>query len=95
MADYRVIAEGTGYRLGLWQCRDPEPGAHQPERASLFAMIFPVTGAFVRERDGERELVDSTRVVFENAGEWYRIQHPVAGGDRCTVLELGDALIPL
>jgi AraC-like DNA-binding protein len=92
VADYRVITEGTGYRLGLWQCSDPEPGAHEPERAALFGLIFPVTGAFVRERDGERELVDSTRVVFENAGEWYRIHHPVAGGDRCTVLELAGSL---
>jgi AraC-like DNA-binding protein len=92
VSKYRLVHAGWGYRLGEWQCHATEPGLHAHEQATDCTLVFPVAGAFVRERDGERELVDSTRVVFENAGEWYQILHPVAGGDRCTVLSLSEPL---
>ena len=87
-----MVAAGSGYRLGVWRCSEPEPGPHPPELATSFEIIFPIAGAFVRERDGEREFADCTRVVFENAGEWYRVHHPVAGGDVCTVLTVTEPM---
>ena len=92
MGRYRPVAAGSGFQVGVWRCDECEPGPHEAEQATAFALVFPVAGAFVREQNGVRAFVDCTRVLLENAGEWYHVTHPVAGGDECTVLTLSERL---
>ncbi|HEX2187527.1 MAG TPA: helix-turn-helix transcriptional regulator [Longimicrobiaceae bacterium] len=71
----------------------PEPGLHEAERVERHEIVFPTAGLYVREIAGRREHADATRVVFGNAGDCYRVHHPVPGGDRCTVITLGPGLV--
>jgi AraC-like DNA-binding protein len=89
---FQPLASTGAYSVGVWSCVCPEPAPHGDERAELHEIILPTRGMFVREIEGEREVVDATRVVFGNPGEWYRVWHPVAGGDECTLLMLEPPL---
>lgn len=93
MPHYSVVHEGSGWTLGLWRCAQPEPGGHGPERTSRHQIVFPTHGAYARTIEGRREILDVSRVVYFNAGEWYEVDHPVGGGDRCIVLSLEPALL--
>lgn len=93
MSRYTVLHSGTGWALGLWRCDAPEPGPAAPERTDEHHVAFPTHGVYGRRIDGRRELLDATRVVYFNASQWYEVDHPVGGGDRCTVLSLDPALV--
>lgn len=93
MSTYRTLFAGDGWSVGLWRCDAPEPGLHPPERTTEHQVVFPTHGSYGRTVAGVREVLDATRVVYFNPGEWYEVDHPVAGGDRCTVLSLDPVLI--
>jgi AraC family transcriptional regulator len=70
-----------------WCCRPIEPAFGAEEESSGHVIIFPRTGVYVERRAGRENVVaDPTRVLFFNAGETYRVAHPVAGGDDCTTI---------
>jgi AraC family transcriptional regulator len=93
LSRYTVVHEGSGWSLGLWRCEAPEPGTHAPERATHHLIVFPTHGGYARRIEGVRELLDASRVVYFNADEWYEVDHPFGGGDRCTVLSLEPELV--
>src|SRR5262245_37723593 len=62
-------------------------GNGRHEEQCLVATIALVrSGAFVRRDRMGRHVADATRVVFFDPTEPYMVDHPVPGGDRCTVL---------
>jgi AraC family transcriptional regulator len=70
-----------------WSCRGTEQHFGEEEESSGHVIVFPRIGLFVERRAGrENVVVDPTRVLFFNAGETYRVAHPVAGGDDCTAI---------
>lgn len=93
MSRYALLHAGTGWSIGLWRCEASEPGSHPPERTAEHQVVFPTHGTYGRTIDGVREVLDATRVVYFNPGEWYAVDHPRGGGDRCTVLSLEAALV--
>lgn len=91
---YTVVHTGSGWSLGLWRCDATEPGAaHPAERTGEHQVVFPTRGVYARRIESRREMLDATRVVYFNAGEWYEVDHPVGGGDRCTVISLKPAVV--
>jgi len=52
-------------------------------------LVFPYRGAFVRHVGSKDAAVaEANQVVFFNAGESYRISHPIEGGDACLSLSI-------
>lgn len=51
-------------------------------------LVFPYRGVYVRHVGRDDAVAEANQVLFFNAGEGYRVSHPVAGGDACLVLEL-------
>jgi AraC family transcriptional regulator len=47
---------------------------------------FPYRGLFVRHRDAEICVAEAGQVLLRNAGENYRVTHPVPGGDSSLVV---------
>jgi AraC-like DNA-binding protein len=63
-------------------------GNGRHEEQCLVATIALVrSGAFVRRDRMGKHVADATRVVFFDPTEPYMVDHPVPGGDRCTVLK--------
>lgn len=53
------------------------------ECAQTTYLVFPYRGVYVRHVGGNDSVAESNQVLFFNAGEEYRISHPVEGGDAC------------
>jgi AraC-like DNA-binding protein len=64
------------------------------EHSAATELVFPYRGAFVRHLGGDDAVAEANQVLFFNAGEGYRVSHPVPGGDCCLTLRLGEPLLP-
>src|SRR5689334_22715846 len=78
-----------------WRCRGTESHFGSEEESSGYVLVFPRTGLYVERRAGNDPVVaDPSRVLFFNAGDVYRVAHPVSGGDDCSAIRFnGKALL--
>jgi AraC-like DNA-binding protein len=63
------------------------------ERSGAHEVVFTRGGAFVKHVAGREVLADANHVIFFNAGEPYRVTHPIDGGDDCTVFRFAPGLL--
>jgi AraC family transcriptional regulator len=85
-----LVARGLEVEVLDYRCR---AGVHPPgpeEHNDRHSIVFVRRGVFVRTVRGQGGLADANHVLFFNAGEPYRIEHPVDGGDDCTILALAE-----
>ena len=61
------------------QGRHAQPSGEEATRATY--LVFPYRGVFVRHLGRDQAVAEANQVLFFNAGESYRVSHPVAGGD--------------
>jgi AraC-like DNA-binding protein len=64
-----------------------------PEWTAATALVFPYRGTFLRHVGDETVVADPNVLLFFNAGEEYRISHPVEGGDACLSIVVAPALL--
>lgn len=63
------------------------------ECAAATNLVFPYRGVFVRHVGGEDAVAEANQLLFFNAGEEYRVSHPVEGGDACLSLAIKEPLL--
>lgn len=86
------------YRSGVvrvldYRCAHTQAGICGEECNEGASIVFPRRGVF-RKRSNRGEIVaDPCAVVFFDDGEHYRIDHPVPGGDECTVFHLPPGIL--
>jgi AraC family transcriptional regulator len=73
-------------------CRGSARPPGPEEQAAETQLVFPYRGAYVRHLGRDEAVAEANQVLFFNAGEAYRVSHPVAGGDASLTVLLGDAL---
>jgi AraC-like DNA-binding protein len=56
-------------------------------------LVFPYRGVYLRHVGTDQAVADANHVLFFNAGQGYRVSHPVEGGDASLVLCLPDAIL--
>lgn len=61
------------------------------ECASATQLVFPYRGVYVRHVDADMAVAEASQMLCFNAGEGYRISHPVEGGDACLSLTIDEA----
>src|SRR5919204_1578826 len=66
------------------RCRGHDARGGDDERASAHELVFVRRGVFVKHVAGRQVVAEPARALFFNAGEEYRVSHPVPGGDDCT-----------
>jgi len=76
-----VCCEGT--------CRDKSA----EEYAAATELVFPYRGVYVRHVGNRQAVAEANQVLFFNAGEEYRVSHPVPGGDACLSLAISEPLL--
>ncbi len=60
------------------------------ECAHTTCLVFPYRGVFVRHLGHTDTVAEANQLLFFNEAEGYRISHPVAGGDACLSLKIGE-----
>ena len=63
------------------------------ECASSTYLVFPYRGVYVRHLDARQTVAEASQVLFFNAGEGYRVSHPVQGGDACLSVHVDEAIL--
>ncbi|UTP38922.1 AraC family transcriptional regulator [Phenylobacterium sp. LH3H17] len=63
------------------------------ESASATELVFPYRGVYARHVGADQAIAEANQVLFFNAGEGYRVSHPVAGGDACLSLAIDEPLL--
>lgn len=61
------------------------------EQAAETHLVFPYRGVYVRHVGQDDAVAEANQVLLFNAGEGYRVSHPVAGGDACLDLVIDDS----
>jgi AraC family transcriptional regulator len=72
-------------------CRGSCREASAEECAIETQLVFPYRGVFVRHLGRDQAVAEANQVLFFNAGEGYRVSHPVPGGDSSLTLIVGEA----
>jgi AraC family transcriptional regulator len=70
-------------------CRNQSP----EECASATELVFPYRGVYVRHLGSDQAVAEANQVLFFNAGESYRVSHPVSGGDASLSLAISEPLL--
>jgi AraC family transcriptional regulator len=66
-------------------CHAPRGCSSLEEQSVGHSLVFPRSGVFIKRVSNKDQVVaESTRVLFFNRHETYRVLHPIAGGDSCT-----------
>jgi AraC family transcriptional regulator len=63
------------------------------ECATATELVFPYRGVYARHLGSDQAIAEANQMLFFNAGDGYRISHPVAGGDSCLSLAIGEQLL--
>jgi len=63
------------------------------EHATETHLVFPYRGVYVRHIGRDDAVAEANQVLLFNAGEGYRVSHPVPGGDACLDLVVDDSLL--
>jgi len=63
------------------------------ECASATELVFPYRGVYVRHLGSDQAVAEANQVLFFNAGEGYRVSHPVPGGDASLSLAITESLL--
>src|SRR5262245_55437752 len=72
------------------ECRGACRHRSDEECAGTTHLVFPYRGVYVRHVGRSDAVAEANQVIFFNAGESYRISHPVAGGDACLSISIGE-----
>ncbi len=90
---WRLVYESPTASVGDVRCRAHDPGRGGEEASIRHTIVFPRAGVFVRHVRGETVVGDANQVLFFQAGEPYRVSHPVGCGDRCTSIALSGGVL--
>jgi len=88
-----TLYDGPLVRIFETRCRPDHPDCSAEECSSGHHLVFPRAGVFVKHMRGRRVVADPSQVLFFNAGEPYRVSHPVPGGDDCTVFAFREDVL--
>ncbi len=63
------------------------------ECAHRTSLVYPYRGVFMRHVGRNDTVAEANQVVFFNAGQGYRISHPIEGGDACIDLAIDESML--
>lgn len=74
-------------------CQGSRREQSEEEQVAITQLVFPYRGVYVRHLGNDEAVAEANQVLFFNAGEEYRVSHPVAGGDASLVLAISEPLL--
>ena len=89
----QLLLESESLALRDVACRGDCKHASDEECAELTYLVFPYRGVYVRHLGRDDAVGEANQVLFFNAGEGYRVSHPVEGGDASLSLWVSEPLM--
>jgi AraC family transcriptional regulator len=74
-------------------CRGSHRQQGPDECATVTQLVFPYRGVYMRHLGPDQAVAEANQVLFFNAGEGYRVSHPIAGGDASLTLAIAEPLL--
>ena len=95
MADFDARPLAITDTVAVWDVRCPglRRRPSEEEWATATHLVFPYQGAYVHHVGGAESVAEANQVIFINAGEPYRVSHPVAGGDAALSIGVSPAAL--
>jgi AraC-like DNA-binding protein len=90
---YRSLFQASTAEITDVRCRPTGCDCGPEEFIRATSIAIPRTGVFVKHIGRERIVATSNHALFFNAGEAYRVSHPVPGGDDCTCFAFDTAVL--
>lgn len=88
-----VLLESASVCLRDVCCQGSCRGHSAEEHSKATTLVLPYRGTYVRHRGPDQAVAEANQILFFNAGEGYRISHPVTGGDRSLSLAIEPSLL--
>jgi AraC-like DNA-binding protein len=57
------------------------------------SLVYPYRGVFMRHVGRNDTVAEANQMLFFNAGQGYRISHPIEGGDACIDLAIDESML--
>jgi AraC-like DNA-binding protein len=89
----KLLLDGPVVRVYDVCCRAPRSGCGAEEWSGVEQLVLPRRGVFVVHRRSEAVVADTNTAVFFGDDDEYRVSHPTADGDDCTVLVVAPELL--
>lgn len=92
---HTIITTFRSNRIAVADFRCDGCNAARPSEECALGHELSITrsGAWLRRNAHGRHLGDPTRAMFFNGGAHYEVEHPVGGGDHCTVITYAPAAL--
>jgi len=74
-------------------CQGSHAGRSAEEWTAATHLVFSYRGLYVRHLGRDDAVADANQVLFFNAGDVYRVSHPVAGGDASVDVVVAEPLL--
>jgi AraC-like DNA-binding protein len=74
-------------------CKGTGEHASENEWRNITHLLFPYRGLFVRHRGDDICVAEAGQVLLSNAGENFRVTHPVPGGDSSLVVLVEESML--
>lgn len=87
------LLQSPTVRIRDVRCRGSYREQTAEEYSTATELVFPYRGIYVRHLGNDQAVADANQVLFFNAGEGYRVSHPVMGGDANLSLAISEALL--
>lgn len=89
----RVLLDSPIVKVRDTCCRGTCRHKSAEEHTKTTQLVFPYRGVYVRHVGQDETVAEANQVLFFNAGEGYKVSHPVAGGDSNLSVSLNEELL--
>jgi len=87
----RTLLETSAVSIRDVCCQGSCPHQTAEECATVTQLVFPYRGVYMRHLGSNQAVAEANQVLFFNAGEGYRVSHPIAGGDSSLTVTIGES----
>jgi AraC-like DNA-binding protein len=91
--DIARLLDTAGVSVRDVHCRGECRHRSAEECSSRTHLVFPYRGVYLRHVGDAQAVADANHVLLFNAGEGYRVSHPVDGGDSSLSLDFAEPLL--
>lgn len=89
--EVRSLLKSPIVKLHDTYCRGTCRHQSAEEHTKTTQLVFPYRGVYVRHVGNDPTVAEANQVLFFNAGEGYKVSHPVEGGDASLTLILDES----
>lgn len=91
--DVRILLQTPSVTVRDVHCRGSCRHRSGEECTHRTHLVFPYRGTYLRHVGSAQSVAESNQVLMFNAGQGYRVSHPVPGGDASLVLVLDEEML--